>query len=103
MSGSFSITPDCTDQCDYISLSGNIDAAAEKQLQEVAGMVSSRTVRFDFSRTGRINSMGIALLLRCFKNIRDEKKAEIFLRELNPTNTILFKMTGIFMLANHEK
>lgn len=103
MSSTFRVNSDFTEQNDYISLSGNIDASAEKELQELSKMVRSNTVRFDFSQAGRINSMGIALLLRCFKNIREEKKAEIYLRELNPTNTILFKMTGIFMLATHEK
>jgi anti-anti-sigma regulatory factor len=81
----------------------NIDASAEKQLLNLPEMVRSQTVRFDFSQAGRINSMGIALLLRCFKKIRDEKKAEIFLRELSTTNMMLFKMTGVFLLASHEK
>jgi len=103
MSSSFGVTARSVESTDYIELCGNIDASAEQQLQRLPGMVRSQVVRFDFSRAGRINSMGIALLLRCFKNIREEKKAEIWLRELNPTNTILFKMTGIFMLANQEK
>jgi len=88
---------------EFIAFHGNIDAAAEAKLKELPGRIDQPVVRFDFSQVGRINSMGIALLLRCFKHIREEKKAEILLRELNPTNTILFKMTGIFMLATHEK
>jgi ABC-type transporter Mla MlaB component len=78
---------------------GNIDAQAEAQLMEVPQQVRQPLVTFDFSRAGRINSMGIALLLRCLKNIKEERKAEIHLRELNQTNTLLFKMTGVFMLA----
>jgi hypothetical protein len=48
--------------------------------------------------------MGIALLLRCFKRIKEEKRAEIKLVGLNQMNTMLFKMTGIFLLAHpvHE-
>ncbi|HEY5522668.1 MAG TPA: STAS domain-containing protein [Desulfuromonadaceae bacterium] len=103
MSSSFGVTARCADSTDYIELSGNIDASAEQQLQMLPGMVRCQVVRIDFSRARRINSMGIALLLRCFKHIREKNKAEIVLRELNPTNTILFKMTGIFLLASHEK
>ncbi len=103
MSITFEINARCADSTDYIELRGNIDASAEQQLQRLPALVRSQVVRFDFSRAGRINSMGIALLLRCFKHIREEKKAEIRLLELNPTNTILFKMTGVFMLASLEK
>lgn len=103
MSSSFRVIARSTETADYISLLGNIDAAAEAQLQKLPGMVDNQFVHFDFNQAGRINSMGIALLLRCFKQIREEKKAKIILRELNPTNTLLFKMTGVFMLASHEK
>ncbi|NJD90056.1 MAG: STAS domain-containing protein, partial [Geobacter sp.] len=65
--------------------------------------VKSPVVRLDFSSAGRINSMGIALLLRCLKSIREQQGSQIYLRELNPTNAVLFKMTGVFMLASHEK
>lgn len=100
---SFEVTARCADSTDYLDFCGNIDASAEQQLQRLPDLVRSPVVRCDFSRAGRINSMGIALLLRCFKHIREAKKAEILVRELNPTNTILFKMTGVFMLARHEK
>ena len=103
MDSLFRVTVSCNQNTDYIQLHSNIDASAEKQLQNLPEMVRSQTVRFDFSQAGRINSMGIALLLRCFKKIRDEKKAEIFLRELTTTNAMLFKMTGVFLLASHEK
>lgn len=103
MDSSFRITVRCDENTDFIELHSNIDASAEKQLQRIPEMVRNQTVLFDFSQAGRINSMGIALLLRCFKKIRDEKKAEIFLRELNTTNAMLFKMTGIFLLASYEK
>ncbi len=103
MSSSFEVTTRSWESMDYIELCGNIDASAEQQLLGLPALVRSPVVRFDFSRAGRINSMGIALLLRCFKYIREEKQAEIRLRELNQTNTILFKMTGVFMLASPEK
>ena len=100
---SFRVIARSTGGADYIALLGNIDASAETQLQKLPGMVDNQLVHFDFSQAGRINSMGIALLLRSFKQIREEKKARIVLRELNQTNTLLFKMTGVFMLASHEK
>lgn len=103
MSSSFRVVASSSDSADHIALCGNIDATAEKQLQDLAKMVGNRAVYFDFNQAGRINSMGIALLLRCFRQIREEKAAEIFVRELNTTNVMLFKMTGVFLLARHEK
>ena len=46
--------------------------------------------------------MGIAFLLRCFKKLRDDKGTEISLIGLNSMHTMLFKMTGVFLLANPE-
>ena len=103
MTTAFSISSQTDGNADYIRLHGNIDAAAEMQIKRLPSVVRSRTVRFDFSNVGRINSMGIALLLRCLKNLREQQGAEIYLRELTPTNAVLFKMTGVFMLASHEK
>ena len=97
------IVPDRFPQYDYFALNGNIDAQAEKQLKELPAKVKQPKVTIDFSKTGRINSMGIALLLRCFKAIREEKKADIELVGLTPMNTMLFKMTGIFLLATPGK
>jgi anti-anti-sigma regulatory factor len=102
MESTFRVIARSTDSSDYITMLGNIDASAEQQLQSIPDMLDTQIAYFDFGKAGRINSMGIALLLRCFKKIRDEKKAEIFLRELNTTNTMLFKMTGVFLLASHE-
>lgn len=103
MDNSFRIISRSSESADYFSVFGNIDAFAEKQLQGLPATVGKQVVQFDFNEAGRINSMGIALLLRCFKKIREEKKAEIILRDLSTTNAMLFKMTGIFLLANHEK
>jgi len=103
MESTFRVIARSTDYSDYITISGNIDATAEKKLQTIPAMLDTQIAYFDFSQAGRINSMGIALLLRCFRQIRDEKKAKIFLRELNTTNTMLFKMTGVFLLASLEK
>jgi len=84
-------------QHDYFALEGTIDAQSEALLKELPSKVRHPLVRFDFSKAGRINSMGIALLLRCFKDIGGS--AEIRLEGLSPMHTMLFKMTGIFLLA----
>lgn len=88
------------DTLDCFIFRGNIDAHAEASLKELPAQVDSPVVRFDFSEAGRINSMGIALLLRCLKNIKEEKKADISVSGLNPMNAMLFKMTGVFLLAS---
>jgi anti-anti-sigma regulatory factor len=102
MSTTFKVIPNSFDNIDYFAFHGNIDAQAEAPLKELPRQVQHPVVKFDFSKTGRINSMGIALLLRCLKTIKEEKQADIRLVELSPTNAMLFKMTGVFFLAKHE-
>jgi anti-anti-sigma regulatory factor len=84
---------------DCFALEGNIDAQSEKYFKDLPARVRCSQVRFDFVKAGRVNSMGIALLLRCFKDIRETRKAEILLEGLTPMHTMLFKMTGVFLLA----
>ena len=84
---------------DTVIVRGNLDALSESHLKELPAKVGTPSVRFDFSETGRINSMGIALLLRCLKNIKEERQAEIVVSGLSPMNIMLFKMTGVFLLA----
>ena len=86
-------------QHDLFRLEGTIDSQSERLLKEIPAKVRHGLVRFDFSAAGRINSMGIALLLRCFKEIREAKKAEIRLEGLTQMHNMLFKMTGVFLLA----
>ena len=76
-------------------------AAEIKHLAERAQTwgVRAGKVSFDFGRIKRINSMGIALLLRCFKRIKEEKGADLRVTNLNNVNAMLFQMTGIFQLA----
>ncbi len=88
---------------DTFILKGNIDAQAETLLQSLPRKVQRQKVRFDFSQAGRINSMGIALLLRCFRNIKEEKDAEIMVSGLSSMNAMLFKMTGVYLLAKPLK
>lgn len=87
---------------DFVTLSGTIDYDAGNFLEELPKKVKRPKIRVDFREVGRINSMGVAFLLRCFKKIRDENKAEISLTGLNSMHAMLFKMTGIFFLATPE-
>lgn len=88
---------------DSVKFYGNIDAQAETLLHGLPTMIAKPAVTMDFSNAGRINSMGIALLLRCLKAIREEKKAEITLSGLSQMTVMLFKMTGVFLLATQVK
>jgi anti-anti-sigma regulatory factor len=85
---------------DCFVFQGNIDIHAETCFKDIPVLIEKSLVKLDFSQVGRINSMGIALLLRCFKKIRDDKKAEILLTGLNTIHTMLFKTTGVFLLAS---
>ena len=90
--------------CDYFALEGTIDAQSEGLLMAIPAKVKHPVVRFDFSNAGRVNSMGVALLLRCFKEVGG--KAEIRLEGLSQMHSMLFKMTGVFLLAtpvDHKK
>lgn len=91
------------DSLDVVRFYGTIDASAEQAIRELSGRVNGPGVRCDFSDAGRINSMGIAFLLRFFKCLRDEKNARITLCGMNQMNAMLFKMTGVFLLATPEK
>ncbi len=84
---------------DSFLFQGIIDAHADQHLEDVVRRVSSPTVELDFSGVGRINSMGIALLLRSIKSLKSEKQAEVQISGLNQMNSMLFKMTGIFLMA----
>lgn len=87
---------------DLVNLSGTIDYEAGNYLESLPEIVERPKIRIDFSEVGRINSMGIAFILRCFKKLRDDKGTEISLTGLNSMHTMLFKMTGVFLLANPE-
>lgn len=89
-------------ETEFVTLSGTIDYNAGDYFEELPGKLKEPKIRFDFSNVGRINSMGIAFLLRCFKKLKDERKAQISLSGLNSMHTMLFKMTGIFFLATPE-
>jgi anti-anti-sigma regulatory factor len=99
---SCTITADNQPGIDIFHIAGIIDSRAQWLLDNLHCRVESLKTRIDFAGVKRINSMGVALLLRSFKRIRDEKHAEIRLSNLNEVNTMLFRITGIFLLATPE-
>jgi len=103
MEESFKIDVNRSGDCETVLFRGNIDAHAEPQFDDLLRKISTTKLIMDFSRTGRINSMGIAFLLRSIKKIKVEKNATVSVSGLNQINAMLFKMTGIFMLAPEIK
>lgn len=84
---------------DNIRFYGNIDSLSEPHFEELVRKITGRMVIMDFSNTVRINSMGIAILLRSIKNIKSEKKSEVAIIGENKTHAILFKITGLYSLS----
>lgn len=80
-------------------LSGAIDNQAELSFNELQKRVNGPSLLLDFSDVGRINSIGIALILRCLKHLTRERNLEVQIRGLNQINGMLFKMSGIFLMA----
>ena len=88
---------------DTVHFHGNIDSHSDNHMEGLNKRINKKSVVLDFSETGRINSMGVAILLRSIKSLKAEKNAEISIQGANKTNAMLFKMTGIFLLAPETK
>ncbi|MGD0584945.1 MAG: STAS domain-containing protein [Oryzomonas sp.] len=88
---------------DTVHFHGNIDSHSDDHMEGLIKRIYKKNVVLDFSGTGRINSMGVALLLRSIKSLKAEKNAEVSIQGANKINTMLFKMTGIYLLAPEAK
>ena len=86
-------------QQEVFFLSGIIDNEAEPSFGELQKQVSGPALVLDFSDVGRVNSMGIALILRCLKHLTRERNLEVQIRGVNQINGMLFKMSGIYLMA----
>ncbi len=84
---------------DNISFYGNIDSHAEPHFEQLVQRVTGKKVIMDFSNTVRINSMGIAILLRTIKSIKTVKNSEVSVIGENKTNALVFKITGLYTLT----
>jgi len=87
---------------DNISFFGQIDSHTESHFEDLVRRISGRKVNMDFSNTDRINSMGIAILLRSIKKIKEEKNSEVVVFGENRTNALLFRITGVYMLTGQH-
>lgn len=103
MASAYTITLAREADQEVVLLSGTIDMQAETGFEDVSSRVAGPSVIFDFSSVGRINSMGIALILRCFKRLGSERNTIVLVRGLNQINSMLFKMSGVFLLAKEVR
>jgi anti-anti-sigma regulatory factor len=89
--------------CDTVHFHGNIDSHSDNHMEGLSHKICKKNVVLDFSGTCRINSMGVAILLRSIKSLKTEKNAEVSIQGANKINDMLFKMTGIYRLAPEAK
>jgi anti-anti-sigma factor len=75
--------------------SGIISAESQKELEQLTcACATARVVRLDFAAVIRINSMGVALLLKALKQLKQAGKT-IHITGANPMTRTLFRMMGI--------
>ncbi|MBN2700480.1 MAG: STAS domain-containing protein, partial [Methylothermaceae bacterium] len=83
------------DQAVLYRFIGVLDASSRPELESLTRQVPDVSeVVLDFTEVGRINSMGLALLLKLLKAWEDEGK-QIRAINLNRMASILFKITGL--------
>lgn len=75
-------------------LSGDIDVSAGSVLDTIPSVPNEYKVILDFEAVVRVNSMGLAQLLRCLENWKNEG-IETEAINLNRMVSMLFKMTGL--------
>ena len=74
---------------------GIISAESQAELEKLArDSEAARIVRLDFAAVKRINSMGVALLLKVLKQLKQAGKT-IHITGANPMTRTLFRMMGI--------
>lgn len=79
----------------FFQFRGVISADSQNEMRQiVSGSQSCRIVRLDFSHVTRINSMGIALFLKCLKELRQAGK-QVHISGANSMTAMLFRMMGI--------
>ncbi len=79
----------------HFVLAGSIDANADSVLQTLTGQVTANSdVLLDFSQVGRVNSMGLSLLLQVFEEW-ERQRVRIQVQNLDRMVSMLFKITGL--------
>lgn len=76
------------------SFDGNIDAQASDSLGVFYGQLPEAAVRLDFTGVQRVNSMGLALLLKLFEHCNNQGIG-IEVAHANRMTSMLFKMTNL--------
>jgi anti-anti-sigma factor len=76
-----------------VRLEGNIDAHAADSLRELYSLPAP-AVRLDFGGVQRVNSMGLALLLKLFEHCENQGVA-VQVANANRMTSMLFKMTNL--------
>ena len=92
-------TPQTETEPPGATLEGNIDAHAAESLRELYDLAPP-VARLDFSGVLRVNSMGLALLLKLFEHC-ENKGVGIQVVNANRMTSMLFKMTNLdrYLLA----
>ncbi len=103
---SLSVKPasNTVDEVQKFELSGCIDARSDSTLEVLRSVSDRARVQLDFAGVQRINSMGLALLLKIFKEW-ESNDTRIEVINLSRMNTMLFKITGLgrFLTKNQQQ
>ncbi len=92
----FSIHPvsESADDFNCFYCVGSIDAHAVPALEDFRRNFNGVDVLLDFAQVGRVNSMGLSLLLKLFEE-REQQGLRVQVRNLNRMINMLFKITGL--------
>jgi anti-anti-sigma factor len=96
----FHFVEEAQDQCTRYQFFGVLDAHSRQLIESLTqSSPSTPKVILDFAQIGRINSMGLALLLKLLNNWEKEGK-HIQVVNLNRMASVLFKITGLGRFLN---
>ncbi len=77
-----------------VELVGSIDVDAAPVLSELSSLKDGERMVLDFTRVQRVNSMGLAQLLKVFEELK-ARRIRIEVQNMNRMVNMLFKMTGM--------
>ena len=87
-------TPTADMMNQQFNLIGNIDVAAVQLLHPLYCLPANSKVELNFAQVDRVNSMGLAQLLKLFEHWQ-KQNIVIHISQVNRMITVLFKMTGL--------
>ena len=77
-----------------VELAGSVDVDAAPVLSGLSGVKDGASLVLDFTRVQRVNSMGLAQLLKAFEELKS-RKVRVEVQNMNRMVSMLFKMTGM--------